>query len=368
MLRIMILNVPSLPIAATLLVSSGLALTGALAAEPQARSSIPMEGYFAAPVKRVTLLTEQGGRVDWSFQNRIAFDRKGPNGYYEIWVMNPDGSGQRCLTCDQTAAPTKHKGNPAWHPSGEYIVFQAQKENTSGLLKFLAAPGRGVENDLWVMDSSGTRYWKIVDVHKGFPASGTLHPHFSRDGTKLFWSQLRRGGGKLGVWDLRIGTFQVGPEGPYLTDVRDMQPGPVHKFFESHGFTPDGRKILFTAQTQTGYADEFLMDLASGEITNLSRTPNQWSEHGQISPDGRRIVWATNRGETKRYLNLWLMNLDGSDQREIVNFHHPGTPLYTEGIGPADSSWSPDSRRLVVYGITDERETQGKIYLVDFDF
>jgi len=367
--RIVVSRVRSLRTPSALLVFSGLVLHGAIAAEPKTRSPIPAQGYFAPPVKRVTLLTEQGGRVDWSFQNRIAFDRKGPNGYYEIWVMNPDGSGQRCLTCGQPGAPAKHKGNPAWHPSGEYIVFQAQKEDTSGLLKFLAAPGRGVANDLWVMNASGTRYWKIVDVHKGFPASGTLHPHFSRDGSKLFWSQLRHGGGgKLGVWDLRIGTFRVGPDGPYLTDIRDMQPGPVQKFFESHGFTPDGRKILFTAQTPTGYADEFLMDLASGEITNLSRTPDQWSEHGQISPDGRLIVWATNRGETKRYLNLWLMNIDGSDQREIVNFHHPGTPVYTEGIGPADSSWSPDSRKLVVYVISDERETQGRILLVEFDF
>ena len=323
-------------------------------------------GYFTSPVKRVKLLTEDGGRVDWSPLGRIAFDRKGPRGYYDIWVMDADGGSQHCLTCNKPEAPPKHKGNPAWHPSGRYIAFEAQKEDTSPLLKFFAAPGRGVENDLWVMDASGDQYWKIVDVHKGFPASGTLHPHFSADGAKLFWAQLQKPGGKLGIWYLRIADFDIGSGAPRISIIRQLQPGPVHKFFESHGFTPDGRRILFTAQTESGYADEFLMDLATGDVHNLTKTPDHWAEHGQISPDGLRVVWATNRGETKRYLNLWLMNIDGSDQREIVNFHKPGTPIETSGIGPADSSWSPDSRRLAVYVITDSRETAGKIYLVDF--
>src|ERR1700749_4430651 len=81
---------------------------------------------YAAPHAR--LLTSDGGRVDWSKQNQIAFDRKGQGGFYQIWAVNPEGTGERCLTCGQPGAPQKHKGNPAWHPSGRYVVFEAQKD------------------------------------------------------------------------------------------------------------------------------------------------------------------------------------------------------------------------------------------------
>jgi Tol biopolymer transport system component len=333
----------------------------------------PSQAWFAPAVRSVTLLTTHGGRVDWSPQNKIAFDRKGADGYYGVWVMNPDGSGQLCLTCDQQGAPLQNKGNPAWHPSGNYIVFQAQKPGMPPFLNHEAEPGRGVGNNLWLMTADGTRYWKIVDADMGIAASGTLHPHFSPDGKKLFWAQLLNDDGGLGVWELRIADFDVSSGVPVISNIQSFQPGPVHKFFESHCFTPDSRKVLFTAQTETGNADEYLMDLATGDFQDLTNKPDYntadyWNEHGQISPDGSRIVWVTNRGESTRALNLWLMTADGQDPQEIVNFHQPGTPVYGtgSGLGPGDSSWSPDGKYLAVYGISDKDETKGNIYLVTF--
>ena len=51
----------------------------------------------------------------------------GADGYFDIWTMRPDAAGQRCLTCQAGPLPQRHIGNPAWHPSGAFIVFQAQK-------------------------------------------------------------------------------------------------------------------------------------------------------------------------------------------------------------------------------------------------
>jgi hypothetical protein len=125
---------------------------------------ITAQNNRGSQIPDATLLIRNGGRIDWSRQDRIAFDRRGPDGFYQIWIINPDGSDEHCLTCNQPDAPRKHKGNPAWDPSGRFIAFQGQKSDSVAFVNNLAAPGKGVANDLWIMNASGTHYWKLVDV------------------------------------------------------------------------------------------------------------------------------------------------------------------------------------------------------------
>jgi Tol biopolymer transport system component len=327
------------------------------------------EPYLAPEVRSVTLLAHDGGRVDWSPQNRIAFDRRSPDGYYDVWTMDADGAGQRCLTCGAAGAPTKNKGNPAWHPSGQYIVFQAQKQTMPAMLDHVAEPGRGVGNNLWLMTADGAHYWEIVNADRGGAPAGILHPHFSADGRQLMWTQLLRADGKLGDWDLHVADFAITDGAPVLSHERVLRPGPVQKFYESHGFFPDGRSILYTAETATGLSDEFTLDLATGAVRDLTNDAAFWNEHAHIDPAGRRIVWATSKGVPGplRYLNLWIMDPDGSHQHQLVDFHRAGTPIASSGIGPGDSAWSPDGRRLAVYVIGDRAETVGDIYVIDFN-
>ena len=81
-------------------------------------------------VTRIKTIKEYGKSLDWSHgQNLIASARIGKDGYYDIFVMKPDGSNERSLTHAKSGIPQKHNGNPAWHPSGEYIVFTSEKQN-----------------------------------------------------------------------------------------------------------------------------------------------------------------------------------------------------------------------------------------------
>ncbi len=317
-------------------------------------------------VHKIRILTTNGGRVDWSPQNKIAFDRRGKGGFYDIWVINPDGSDEHCLTCDQPEAPKKNKGNPAWHPSGQYIVFQGQKDRTLPFINRLAEPGRGVANDLWLMDASGQRYWKLVDVPR-LPAGGILHPHFSHDGKKLIWVQLVKSSGKLGQWELKMADFELGDGNPRITNTRTFTPGPFRKFYETHDFGPENRHILFTSQVPGGLSDIFQMDVATGQVQDLTNTPDDWDEHAQYTPDGRHIVWASSRNQPEaKILNLWIMNRDGSNPRVLHDFHAREKEGYTPGAGPADSSWSPDGKALAVYVISSTQvETEGQIWILD---
>src|SRR6476660_2009790 len=78
-------------------------------------------------IKELRLL---GGQVDWSpSENLIAYDAPGLDGHYQLHIMAPDGTGDRCLTCGHPCLTRVHHGAPAWHPSGRYIVFLAEKPN-----------------------------------------------------------------------------------------------------------------------------------------------------------------------------------------------------------------------------------------------
>lgn len=310
--------------------------------------------------KKAVVFKDPGGRVDWSKDGVwIAFDKQGADGYSDVYLSKPDGSSERCLTCNNPKLP-KHNGNPAFSPDGNYIVFQAQTAQPKSLggkvSDSLAAPGRGVYNNLWVTTSSGSKFWQLTDI-KSPTAFGVLHPHFSHDGKKLFWAQRVGSGGSMGTWALKVAEFSQSGNSPTLFNIKTFQPGPKPRFYESHGFSLDDTKIIFSGnpdnQSDTGF-DIYIMDLATGTFQNLTNTPNDWDEHAQLSPDGSKIVWVSSQGSKKKNLNLWMMNADGLNKKMILD----------KDASIGDNSWSPDSKRLVFYLITNAAKSTGTDYIL----
>lgn len=93
----------------------------------------------------MTVLVPDGGHLDWLGVpgGPIVSDRAGADKYFDLWVMNPDGSGQRNLTEGKLDLPGRHTGQPAWHPSGPFIAFQAEKAGLPSSLKNKTEPGAG---------------------------------------------------------------------------------------------------------------------------------------------------------------------------------------------------------------------------------
>ena len=67
------------------------------------------------------------------------------------------------------------------------------------------------------------------------------------------------------------------------------------RWWETHGFTPDGRAVL-TTNTRAGWqsSDLYLVDVETGARTRLTDDLS-WDEHGHFSPDGRKISWISAR-------------------------------------------------------------------------
>ncbi len=313
-------------------------------------------------VKRVTTVRERGGRVDWSAANgKIACDSPDDKGYFQVHVMDPDGSHDQCLTCNRSGLPGKHNGNPAWDPTGRYIVFQSEKDQVAKGIDSKATPGAGTLNDLWIITADGSRFWKIRDLPLRVTrdAPGTLHPHFSHDGKRLLWSErVGAGGAGFGVWALHIGDVHWGDR-VTMDNVQTLTPGQWPCFYESHGWSKDDSRILFSGnlvarQPGTGL-DIYEMTLAGNKLTRLTDSLTDWDEHAQYSPDGRYIVWMSNTGlplKLKPFqlrTEYWVMNADGSNKAQLTHFNTPGSPEYRGKpfITAGDSSFSPDGMRLL---------------------
>ena len=116
--------------------------------------------------------------------------------------------------------------------------------------------------------------------------------------------------------------------------------------------SPDGKKIVFTS-LKDGDLDIYVMNI---DGTGVRRLTYQVGYDGGAwwSPDGKRIVYRANHPQTPEAtaaykdllaqrlvrpnkMDLWIMNADGSDQRQITN-------LGAASFGP---SWTPDGRKIV---------------------
>src|SRR5690348_15970904 len=101
--------------------------------------------------------------------------------------------------------------------------------------------------------------------------------------------------------------------------------------------SPDGKSAVYvitTANKKENRADSdiWLVPLAGGEPRQLTASPRH-DRHPRWSPDGKWIVFESNRGCT---FQLYVIASDGGEARQI-------TTISTEATQPI---WSPDGRHI----------------------
>lgn len=363
-------------------------------ASPTEPSEEPTEPSTFA-IKSMKVIKNYAKSVDWHHEkNLILTARIGLDGYYDIMALTPDGNTQTCLTCNQTKIPQKHIGGASWHPSGNWIVFTAEKDEVPDdeELDFQAIPGRGLNNDLFVMNSSATGFWKIhelpLTVDVDIPA--VIHPQFSHDGTKLLWAerlgQSRRPLLGWGEWALKLADFSVTNSEPKISNIQTLQLGEQVEFYESHAFSADDTKIMFSGNLQKDqYAsglDIYEHTLGTNTLTRLTDTMEDWDEHSHWSPDGDRIAWMSSEGlgiefpdqkDWHLYLKseLWMMNADGTNRTQLTHFNTEGYPEFkdVDQVIIGDSSWGPNGELVMALAYTGAGGQLGgrELIIVEFE-
>lgn len=289
-------------------------------------------------------------------------------GYFDLWLMTAAGNWRQCLTQDKPPPfTTRHIGQPAYHPSGAWIVYQAQKDSSSPQWDAYARPGSGMMNDLYVMPADASTTTCVYASKRG---GGVLHPHFNAHGDKLSWTEyVGEGRTALGHWVLQQAAFDARLSA--ITNIQTAHPGRWPDWLENHGFDPcDDQRLIVSGNPHGESALQsniYVYDARALDLLQLTDNA-KWEEHAHFSPDGAWIVFM--RGLTddcpldQLETELWIMRRDGSRQTQLTHFHEPGHPHFVaeRGVVCADSDWHPDGRQLAVF-TQSPHSSQGEIRL-----
>ncbi|MCW5907467.1 MAG: PD40 domain-containing protein [Chitinophagales bacterium] len=324
-------------------------------------------------ITKVTTFREHGLDVSWdqSGSNRIAYSMKGADGYYDIYLAQPDGSNDTCLTCNHPLLPNKHIANMAWHPSGKWLVAVVEEAAHAGSSAD-ALPGFGAYCDIWLISDDASKAFMLVDIPSDYD-HGVICPRFSNDGKQLVWTDRKAAPNILdpkktaGYWTIKLADFVLqGDTMPVVSNIRTLEPD-GDAFYEVYGFSPDNSRLIFCSNmNKPSFWDEhiYTMDTTGNDVKKL--TDKDYNEHGFYSPDGSKIVWMSNTNSSKGGTDWWQMNTDGSNKKRLTYFNEQNNEQSAaNAVWAGLGSFSPDGKRFVG-GVQLSLVTQeGKIVMVD---
>jgi len=282
--------------------------------------------------------------------NRFLANSVDKNHTFQVYVNAPGTNELVCISHDKRMGaplPDRDKMMPTWHPSGRWIIVAGEKAQHS--LQWLPKPIRqgfaecGIWMDMYATTPDGNHWYKLQEM------DGYAGPAFTPDGSKAVWAQVVgpvSPKNPFGKWVLKIADFVEQDGLPRLDNVKDITPANTN-WVEPGNFHPNGKDLLITADTgmsEAKWQDQFILDINTGHLTNLTNSPKVWDEHGLFSPDGKKIVFMSsypyrNQPNTWKILGLktefMMMNSDGSDLRQLTHFQTPG---YTESSAPGTTA------------------------------
>jgi len=209
------------------------------------------------------------------------------HGFYEIYVMNADGTGVTRLTHDRAVNQF-----PVWSPDGSRIAYTHHGRDGA---------------DIVVINAGGTGRTNLTATF----TENADGPVWSPDGSRILFS----GGREI---------FVMNADGSGVTNLTNLDAQ-----HHSYVWSPDGSRIAF-ARVEDFNSNIYVMNAdGTGQVRLTSSTAEDTNT--AWSPDGSRIAFSTFRDGN---WEIYVMNPDGTAQTNITN--HPETDF--------EPAWSPDGR------------------------
>jgi eukaryotic-like serine/threonine-protein kinase len=252
-------------------------------------------GDFAR-ARQITNGRENGDSgIAWTPDGRLVYTSRA-SGYFDIWVMNADGSAPKQLTFGTDA-----NNYPSVSPDGRYIVFESN---------------RGVGWGVWRMNADGGGPKELTRNTGEFSL-----PQVSPDGQWVFYSAPDPSGKRV-IW--RIPIDGGAPE--QLTQ-KDTSPAFL---------SPDGKLMFYFYRENPDAPPKLEVAPTTGGPPVQVLDPPRDADNPSWSPDGRAIIITR---DTDNVSNLWALPLDGGKPRQLTDWK-------SDRIFGA--AWSRDGRQLAV--------------------
>lgn len=301
---------------------------------------------------------------------RYLVNKEDGQGTAQVYVGRDGNDRLTCITCaERPNGPKRNrfKMQPHWHPSGKWI-FMAVERDSTGALWFYSRDyiegqlQNGIWTNMYAVTPNGLSWYRMTDFKSGVPgtADGFTGTAFTSDGKKAVWSQAMDGNiftyFPFGRWELTEADFTA-PNGiPTFTNVRNITP-PGMNWNEPGNFHPDNESLLITGSDQSDAQgmDQYILNIRTGRLTNLTNSPTVWDEHGVFSPDGEKIIFMSaypyrSDPSSSKILSIKtefvLMNKDGGNLIQLTHFRTPGFPEYGDAGIAATAEWNPDGRTV----------------------
>jgi len=225
------------------------------------------------------------------------------------------------VLAQQPAQRVINGGLPSVSPRGDAIAFTS---NRSG------------SYDVYVTSPDGTELLRITNT----PVSESP-PFWTSDGRVVF-----------STWADNVATV-------FAASARAPEPVVIGTAGgRSPAISPDGKRLLFSrGQFPSMHLVESALD--GSDSKELTKVPSA-QFNAVYSPDQRQIAFA--RSDSTRKLQVWIMNADGSGERQLTRFaREDGSPQW-----PA---WSPDGSILAIqsgrYNPQAPAENSAHIWVID---
>ena len=252
------------------------------------------------------------------------------DGYFDVWIMNGDGSDPVNLT------QGRHCASPAWSPDGTKLAYIGDILNFDQDTKEVQFGG-----EIWLMDADGGNPQQLTDdsVNRGWL-------WWSEDGRSIYYTAWPTTNPRDAL-SIRPDTFVMALDGSGSSPVNWREPLLDQAFTRS----PDGTKLAnVVLADEEGNAHLYVRDVSEYQRTYISQiqidlwgTPlpdlPQQDKSGFLltsqltwSPDSMRIAFEafTSPIVEDRHSEIWAVDIDGSN---LVNL--------TNGLGGFSPAWQP---------------------------
>jgi len=265
-------------------------------------------------------MTRQVGRPSWSPDGKTIAFVTNISGRNNIWLVSSQGGWPTQLTVSD-----QRQMGITWSPDGKWIAYMSDYDGDEQWDIFLVSPHTGQVVNLtntrqiaeeypkWSADGRYLAYTVKpktssvyeIDVYDmlmrtvkhmttGTPADKLNdNPLWSHDGKWIAYTQEQAKGTDSNIFLAEVASGQS----TLLTPHQGEQ------LYRANDFSPDGKKLLITSNSANGYENVGLLDLATKEISWL--TKDKWEINGSdFSPDGKYVTWTANvDGNTDIYLH-----------------------------------------------------------------